>query len=860
MVTENELVARIESGDGISDSNSSPAIEKDLRDDVESFIQQQMEEFPEDTQPITPIAVEDDETPVQSFIDATSVDEPSNNISPQQKATTSNYAALALIGLGKAKQENYTDIVDNVSARIDQKEEQSIRDIIEIDQKEAQRSQREEFIKDWLNDPNITNSPERVEEIAALLIQQGNLEAFKNDHALEEAGISYLQDLRIKDPVQAHVLARQLNQDDDVLVKLEEFQTKTAIWQRELDRFRTADEETGVTETVVNFLGSFIPAREMFTRGNVFLSDMLDERQELLELPLEEFKQRLPEFMQSIRDRSSILGENEMLALQAAEQTLTASEADLRLDVLFNAIDIAEIASIGGALGLKGAQQLAYAGAKLTNSLKFGGNTKQASEAVAQGIERMVQEDLTRPSHILSNKETIDEILPSAISGDSIKPANDISLSAQAVKMLEVNTKAMESLKETVTTGRLTGEELELAIEKTKSSLTSELGGRNPIDFKPVLNENRTILNDTDAMDVFFGKKDGTGFASKSSAEAAKKRWRLPKDTPVVKGVDGTYTIKQRFPLREVNAIKAHELSDINVESVVGRFLKSGANVSDRIRQAGLEATLTNDKLVKEVMMPLEKNLRKLNKNDRAALEVALMASDEASEWIPASKLKQQYGLSDKAIAGYQTMRTINDIDYSVRNASAYKKLSLQGYHTLSYVNELTGFKTKVNRGKVVNPNDFDLNNHTLYVGETDEFFGKKTLTQDKLNQLVEGGQIIEVSGDVLKINTGDPIRYMLLPKDRGYLRPLDPVQIPYRAGGHRVYEGKWFVKQAVVGFRADGERFIQNPQAHIVAKSKREAAEWASLMEAARQSYQSYKKGDIGLDEVMEAISHTSL
>src|SRR5690606_23920597 len=62
----------------------------------------------------------------------------------------------------------------------------------------------------------------------------------------------------------------------------------------------------------------------------------------------------------------------------------------------------------------------------------------------------------------------------------------------------------------------------------------------------------------------------------------------------------------------------------------------------------------------------------------------------------------------------------------------------------------------------------------------------------------------------------------------------LERQQLPYRAGGHRIYTDKYFAKQTNWGTQPDGTKYLKSPHTFMVG-TKAQVDEWVNVMDRMR-------------------------
>src|SRR3990172_13344219 len=129
-------------------------------------------------------------------------------------------------------------------------------------------------------------------------------------------------------------------------------------------------------------------------------------------------------------------------------------------------------------------------------------------------------------------------------------------------------------------------------------------------------------------------------------------------------------------------------------------------------------------------------------------------------------------------------------------------------------------------------------------------------LSKKELDKRLDSGDVLIRLEEALNKSGSDPVHLVLGKKGDILLKELDTVIVPYREGGHRIYEGKYFIKQARFGTFSNGNKWRDNPLTQGVFESKREADQFVIEHEAARQAVLAFRKGTITEEELTKALN----
>lgn len=200
----------------------------------------------------------------------------------------------------------------------------------------------------------------------------------------------------------------------------------------------------------------------------------------------------------------------------------------------------------------------------------------------------------------------------------------------------------------------------------------------------------------------------------------------------------------------------------------------------------------------------------------------------------------------------------LNDMDWTIRNFGVYRDKARQGVKEFTYSYKVTNPETGQTasvpirnfEGKeIVKLPQYDedpftvliydeaANEHQMYKSTTmtDE---DKLLVQSYMND--HGYKPIEVYQALMQrpfskvTGVDDPVNFLLVKSFQEQRLPWD--QLPYKPGGHRVWESKHFVKQPRIDEGMDGAKMYVGDRVVFGFETSAEAAKYSARMEEARQ------------------------
>lgn len=688
-------------------------------------------------------------------------------------------------------------------------------------------------------------------------ISQATTEAIQYDieqakeAALEQEAVDRIMDLAAAgDHVQADAYLT-LMETGSVLDQQADFMAKSMILQREVDRAQSEVRETPFYSHITNFLLSAIPFQASWSQTGLVDNDQVDkgfwdwlvsgdrrrsETASLWNQDPETFartvrEQILPQVEQKSRFfLNTYQDDSEQLALLRGFQESPRPYAN-------NAFNLVDNLGWMGISEVAGATRIA----KSIPSAMIGlGARKQAGAMVARAAREGALNDVTTTlmkTGFETTAEVADQLAPSIIRPQT--GATRITAQAAANEALERGDAIAAGLNRIVQTGRYANDaERQVAIQEFIDAETSSVFSTAKV-LDVDWSDPRRLADDNQVDQVKFtiGKTSSGGWAHENYA----KRWAANSgfaDATVEQIEGGTWVVNVNRVMPEAGTyIDPLQVKTTNMFSqfLLGarqrsdEFLANRAQVSDNSRNAVL--TELRNKLWTDV---------RVDPASRARVSQMAAFGESKAAWFETVEDANMFyqrsfnrDISEKEWKSYNGLKAINDFEYVIRNDDRWKALALRGVETVNvetgngYIDAAnavvdTGM-TKQIRGRVLNMADNSI------TSEIDE------ATRIKMRN--DGFQLVHLE-EPFKLADGREITAIAARPGNGFTREtLRRNQLPYRAGGHRIYTDKNFVKQATRVVLDDGTVTWRNPSTFI-AGTKAQADEWASVMNAARNQF----------------------
>lgn len=672
-------------------------------------------------------------------------------------------------------------------------------------------------------------------------------------YALEEGAIDELIDLGLTDPTQAEVSVRE-----DFEGSIRDQAIKLEILQGELDKIDTELNAQGTLAKIGNFLGSMVPFNQTVRdlgKGNFTLMSgeaVLNRREELLRLPLPEFKQAVQDYVSWLKEDGIVLGDNPLLNKQAIENLIDFGQEDTGTHTFWTLFDAADVGLVGVGAGAAASKALFRKSvAASSNPLRTMADVNRVmSTDTAVGRVMAAQNGTPTQGTFSSTHNALDVMLPSYATG-TLDPS--IGLSGDVLRTLEANQRAMADVLGNSQTQRLAPEEIQQAFLDFRNAHMRRYKAN---EIKDVIYHTQDDVTGMHKASVVFGKANGVGgFKNELAAtKSAEKRGLANFD--VIQNSDGQFYIRQIHNIPEEGMITPYQTEAIKDYGIFSQAKNPHVWIEKRLSQDMMLADGRKAVLTKTINDTVVRNLGKLKKRELENLNTVLAKGMEykhvdaegrnlEGKWFTVEELKNEYERAfnrlptDREVAAYYSTKQLNDFDYVIRNRAVYNTLARAGYE-FGEVSKI-GYKGNV---KVLNDYTNAVRDRILNV--SDDIFYDGDITKEFLDEKVaQGYKLVRVQDPVYRPEGKYNVPVNLLLVKRGDMRTgaLDPIQLSYRAGGHRLYApSQKFVKQANVITTGSGSKMLLNPIVHAASESDNVLRGWVDRHNHALEVVREYK------------------
>tara|TARA_R110002012_G_scaffold11164_4_gene50660 strand:- start:14599 stop:19431 length:4833 start_codon:yes stop_codon:yes gene_type:complete len=425
---------------------------------------------------------------------------------------------------------------------------------------------------------------------------------------------------------------------------------------------------------------------------------------------------------------------------------------------------------------------------------------------------------------------------------DPLSNGNTVGISGRVLSELDTQQKLADELINTSQVKYLD----EIDAEKLKNSLSPAVKevtlvtkdsstGLNSIDIIRVIDDKAKLTENIEGINytIVFGNKDGKGFASLEVAEDFAKQMKIEGGIVSTVEEQGTHFIQVTRPVDEVTGFITPYEGIENV-SGFGAVIRSPTNYIDTSSRLAAHQTQGLKENVVNIGNKLLKSLTKLSKKEKLGLGQTLEYGRQVEGWFDLNTLKYKFNLNDNQIIAYNAVKLMDDINWKTLNSSVYSRKQRQGYKTIEID------KTKA-EALDIKPN-FDAKpvdtidkavNKTIYNVTTGKYLDSSD-AQELVTLKSKGWVFASLEGtqNTTKLSA---VQYIIGSPQDLKIKSLSLDQVPYLAGGRRVYTGTHFVKQGNIRYTAANVPLLLRNITHGVG-TKTEAMEWASRMEAGRK------------------------
>lgn len=695
----------------------------------------------------------------------------------------------------------------------------------------------------------------------------------RKEYALEQQAYENIQNLAASgDYTQAKVLSQQLLHGDPEEV-IKDVNIKKAIIAREVERSSSEVSDQGWFRSVVDFVagtvGDFTLQGSLNNNGNVDIDKSMThwfdwivsgerqnaEAQGLWAKNPGEFAKALREqVIPRIDQHTSRFGyANHSAALNVLTDLQNAPDPWAT-----NVRDLTNVAM--GPLSLLPVSKAVSLPVMMVRAAA----RKEAANMIADTALIAIREGTTAAEKAtgVTVDEVVDHTLPTAV--NPVKATQTVPLTGDALDAFDRGKKLLDELPAIRQSGRMTQQEFSQAVVKEQEAIQKEIG--RPLknfDTQPVQLTDGSITYQH-VMDI--GKKKGGGFSSDAVAKdyAVANGWD---DAEIVQDESGQSFVRIKKNMAENGFLTTQLNPGLAKTGLLGRFTLGARQAGDDILQmfdrASANARNKTIKILKDKYGPV---IEAVNGPEKDLLANVIAKGNNESTWWSNDEIDELFSRqgatqppSQKVFDAYQAHRDLNDIEFAMRNDVEWKRDATRGFSTVSLKNSALTVDREnalVNRSPKLRPTG------RVYDASTGIHYNTKSnaLTEDRFNQMVNDGYVTVALKKEKVIADGTTVKQILVKKSELAEETLRRDQMPYRAGGHRMYSDKYFAKQTDFGIQPDtGERFLKNPNTFITG-TKAEVQRWTKVMETARQYVASagLKKVDMGLlDGILGKLGH---
>lgn len=455
------------------------------------------------------------------------------------------------------------------------------------------------------------------------------------------------------------------------------------------------------------------------------------------------------------------------------------------------------------------------------------------------------------------------------------------SQATRIAAVLENNAaKFMDNLGTALTPERLTPEALNLAIENAKTELKKGFAHVNDAVLD-VVDNGRDPFTNTNSVSVRLGKPDGETFTSSAEAELFARDIFQLGDGGYTSGqqgsafyVDIAKPITETLPsVRELMVTTANQSSVPNIATALIQGVRTPAELFSTLQKANRDAALMANTNFGNFLSEVAKPIGALSKNQRKDLQRVMVQNRDFIDPVDGSRGRYHETIGDlesgyldtlnrlpseKEVEAYFTAVQINEMDWALRNFTAYRDLSRQGIEDFSVRVVYGGYSeygapkwksTPKFKGKEVDGIPW-ANDEMLPVAVMDEHGTGVSMVyrvsaqeqRDMIADMVKnkGYKIIQVARPqerVLKdsANIREPVQYIVTKNHEK--TPLSFHQVDRQPGFHVEYADPFYIKQPRVSVIQGGARAYEGDASLWSFQTKAQASKFEQRVNDLRQA-----------------------
>lgn len=297
-----------------------------------------------------------------------------------------------------------------------------------------------------------------------------------------------------------------------------------------------------------------------------------------------------------------------------------------------------------------------------------------------------------------------------------------------------------------------------------------------------------------------------------------------------------------------------------NATAGVFRWTSSARGIMDERLQGAALLSGNRRNAIESGMRSMAEPLRNLKGSQRADLNTVLALGRDAppsylfpegvnppsSMWFNDQQLREVYRrqlgreATTNELVSYHATRNIFDMEYALRNDAYYSDLLDRNFQQITVGSD--GLVDDMVGRVLDNPNQAPY--QEVYFPERNGIISRDEVAAHLARE--DSDYVLVSLADEINLGDGTMSRYVLSRRTDVQTGPLARTQLAYNPGGHRMYEGRYFSKQAVI---QNGSGM--NPRTYIVGRTKAEVDEWNGVMERARLAFIDGADAD-ALDDIL--------
>ena len=697
-----------------------------------------------------------------------------------------------------------------------------------IQQMTKLKQERGAFFEEWLNDPHNAGYEKAVTE------RQRRID-FRSDNLDADTGA--VEQAFVDSSAGSNLTGTAARYASRVLWMQKKLSEAQASFSEQSLLEKGLDVTSMVAQSVVPFYQGASMADDLEGADSWWLSDNSEGIfNRLVDMSDEEFDEAAVKFDKDLEASGSLFGVNNLNKM-IAWQGILSNGSTREMDDAFAVFDAVTLGA-GTALDI-------------TRAMGKASSLRQTQEVLGK----------TR-GKIPLNPNNPEELLPTgAVPNGANSPTNG----AVSIKPTGAIAEALEldSVKAYLDLQRgesLSVEAREAARSATLSDLTSSIG-----EIKKVRDRiTNTFVTQTptgqDIQSILVGKGNSQGYTTAKGARRAGERIGRREFDVIQDPSNSEWFLKFDKAVSERGF--ADDMADVGAEngtSVAGRWL-AGANTTGNSTIIGVnkQALGAAARFGNEIGNRLQKAVTQLPKPEKQALETTLAKlRDEASldeggrlTWYDKSEFLREFRAaggrekqSDRGWEAYVAAKEANDLDFFVRNEVEYRRIVDNGFEELSIPGLVDNSLAKV----ITKPSPDDIQTGRVFDHETGLIVREPITDLDKATVYRLRNPIDTPQGPV-----------NIVVSRSGKTKPPSYQQLGYRPGGHRIYEGQFFVKQGRK-FTDEGKSYNLPPLTHIAAMTPARAKKWAEEMNTVLDLAKNWEKNGFTKTEADDFIEATS-